>query len=198
MGFHIIVNKLLSILFYIFPPIGCHSVSNVMSKYKIRRFLTDSVNSEGFIQYIKENKIDLIISIASPQIFAEDILNAPGKGCINYHTALLPKYRGRQPLFWALLNDEKEIGISIHEMDRELDNGPIIVQRRLPVTPGDSLHSLYHKTIKIGPKLLIEALDKLDKECPDRIANDFAQATYNGFPTEEDAKRFRSTGKRMF
>ena len=58
------------------------------------------------------------------------ILDAPKYGCINYHTALLPKYRGRQPLFWALLNNEKTTGITIHKMDEFIDKGELIIQKK--------------------------------------------------------------------
>lgn len=194
---HMIRNKILSFVFNIYP-INCYSVNNIIRKYRIKRYETDSINSKDFIEYIKTSQIDLVISIASPKIFKKDILTAPIKGCINYHTAFLPKYRGRQPLFWALLNEEKEVGISIHEMDEKIDNGPIIVQNKIPVSSKDTLHSLYLKTIKIGPMLLMEAIKKLDNDCKDRIENDSKQATYNSFPIKDDTKLFKSKGKRFF
>jgi methionyl-tRNA formyltransferase len=198
MACHIGRNKLLSFVFHIFPHIGCYSVDNVIRKYKLKNYKTNSINSKDFVKHIQTNQIDLIISIASPQIFKNEILNAPRKGCINYHTALLPKYRGKQPLFWAFLNEEKEIGISIHEMDEKLDNGPIIIQRKIPVNSEDTLHSIYLRTIKIGPSLLMEAIKKLDNDCKDRIRNDPKQAIYNSFPTKEDAKLFKYKEKRFF
>ena len=198
MAAHIAWNKLLSFVFQFFPSICCYSVDNVIRKYKPKNYKAISINSNDFVKHIKTNQIDLIISIASSEIFENEILNAPKKGCINYHTALLPKYRGRQPLFWALLNGEKEIGISIHEMDEKLDNGPIIVQRKIPVSSKDTLHSIYLKTINIGPTLLIEAIKKLDNDWKDRIRNDSNQTSYNSFPTKEDAKLFKYKGKSFF
>ena len=88
-------------------------------------------------------------SVFSPMVFKKNLLNSPTFGCINYHTGALPQYRGRQPLFWSILNNEKNIAISIHEMDEKLDNGPIIVQKFIHIEENESLHSLYLKTIKI-------------------------------------------------
>jgi methionyl-tRNA formyltransferase len=196
---HIMKNMFLSFIFNIYPFMGCYSVNNIIKKYKIERYKTDTINSKDFIEYIKTNRIDLIVSIASPKIFKKEILTAPRKGCINYHTALLPRYRGRQPLFWALLNEEKDVGISIHKIDEKLDNGPIIIQKKIPVDSKDSLHSLYLKTIKIGPMLLMEAIEKLDdNDYKDTIENNSREATYNSFPTKKDAKLFKSQGKRFF
>ena len=161
MSFRVLKNRSLSFVFEVSHLVGCHSVGNVVKKYGIKTYYAESVNSKGVVKFVATSDIDLMISIASPEVFRGKILKAPQKGCINYHTALLPKYRGRQPLFWALLNDEKEVGISIHEMDESIDSGAIIVQTKVSVSPEDSLHSLYLKTIEIGPRLLLEAIKKL-------------------------------------
>lgn len=195
---HIAKGKALSALHRFRPQSQCHSIGNVIQKYGLRRFATDSVNSGDFIDRIASAKIDLVISIASPKIFRQPLLDAPTYGCINYHTAMLPKYRGRQPLFWAMLHDEAEVGISIHEMDAKLDNGPILVQERVKVESGETLHSLYLKTIERGPGLMVEAIEKLDGGISDRIENDKAQATSFRFPGPEDSRKFRAQGKRFF
>ncbi len=194
----IIKHEVFSVLYYIIPSIGCHSVANVLHKYKINQNKAASVNSRGFIEYIKTNRIDLIISIAAPVKFKKGLLNAPLKKCINYHSSILPRNRGRQPLFWALFNDEPEVGVSIHEMDEKIDNGPIIVQGRFSVEPEDTLDSLYKKTIEAGPDLLLEAIQKIDTDDPGRIVNDPSRATYNKFPTKSDSRLFKEKGKRYF
>ncbi len=196
--YYIMINKLLSYTFYIFPVKKCFSLKNVSDKYSLKEVKVKSINSDEFIKYIKDNKIDLIISIAAPEIFKKDILNAPLKGCLNYHSSLLPKYRGRQPLFWAMLNGEKEVGVTIHEMDELLDNGPIVVQKKVPIDENDSLHSLYLKTIEVGYKALIEAIEIVDKNSKERILNDSTKATFYSFPTKEHGRLFRKKGKRFF
>lgn len=197
MSYHILKNILLSKISSRYPAIGCYSINNIADKYNIDLLYFKSVNSTDFINYVEVNSIDLIISIASPERFKDSILAAPNKCCINYHTGLLPKYRGRQPLFWAMLHNEKEVGISVHVMDKKLDNGPILVQRKITISPEDSLHSLYLKTIKIGPQLLIDAINILNDDKPDRIDNDFTKAEYLSFPNNKDAQLFRKRGMRF-
>jgi methionyl-tRNA formyltransferase len=198
MAAHIAWNKLLSLVSRFVPSIGCHSVDNVLRKYGLSNYKTGSINSEAFVSHIRESGIDVIISIASSQIFKHEILHAARKGCINYHTAILPRYRGRQPLFWALLNGEKEVGISIHEMDEDLDNGPILSQVRIPVCPADTLHSIYLKTIAAGPALLMDAVARLDEGSGERLPNDAGQKTCYRFPTRADARLFKERGRRFF
>lgn len=198
MMYYVIRDKFLSIIFHIYPSVGCYSINNIIDKYQIKEYKIDSINSKKFIDYIKNSQIDLIISVACSQVFKKELLDIPKKTYINYHTSLLPKYRGRQPLFWALLNKEKQVGISIHEIDEKLDNGPIIVQRKVIIDNKDTLHSLYLKTIKIGPKLLLDAINKIGNDFSDRIKNDSKKATYYNFPAKEDAIIFKSNRKRFF
>ncbi len=194
----ILYNKIRSLIHNIFKSGVCFSVSNVIKKYELDREIIDDINSVDFINYIKDNKIDLIISIASPKIFKEKLINAPTLGCINYHTGFLPKYRGRQPLFWAMHNDEDFFGISIHFMDKLIDNGPIIVQQKIPIEPSDSLHSLYKKSITFGPKLLQLAINKIVDKTHKIIKNHDSEKTHYSFPSREDGKKFRSNNKNFF
>ena len=197
MSIHIIKNKLLSLIAGGAVLRECYSISNVIKKYGLKGINISSVNSAHFISDLQKQKVDLIISIAAPQIFKQEVLVAPRLGCINYHSALLPRYRGRQPLFWAMLNDEKEVGISIHEMDEKLDNGPIIVQKKIIVDSNDTLHSLYLKTIEIGPDALLEAIKKLEVGDKARLENNPQHAKYYGFPTKEHSQEYRKKGNKF-
>lgn len=198
MSARVFKNKLLSAISRIFRSSKCYSVKDVIRKYGLLEYEVGESIGDDFIKYIKDKKIDLLVSVASPKIFKKPLIDAPLKGCINYHSSLLPKYRGRQPLFWALLHDEKEAGISVHEMDEKLDNGDIIVQKKVKIEPDESLHSLYSKTIKIGPKILFDAIEKIDKNYKIRIKNDQKKSTTYRFPTKKDARLFRSKGGKFF
>ena len=164
-------------------------------KYSITIAQNSTINSQEFIQDIKEKEIELVVSIASPTIFKGELLQAPAKGCINYHTGLLPKYRGRQPLFWALLNDEEEFGITVHFMNHNIDDGPIISQKKITIDHQDSLHNLYCKNIEQGPDVLVDSLEKIDNE---PCKNESTQATYYSFPKKQDSHKFRKKGKTFF
>jgi methionyl-tRNA formyltransferase len=82
-------------------------------------------------------------------------------------------------------------------MNEDLDDGPIILQRRVPITPGETQHSLILKTKRAGAELLLEALQKLERGPIDTLPNDRTQATYYSFPTPEDGRKFRRLGLRF-
>lgn len=135
------------------------------------------------------------LSINASQVFKPPLLALPRLGCINVHGALLPKYRGRLPSFWVLYNGEQETGVTVHFMNEKLDDGPIIIQRRIPVVPGETQHSLIMKTKKIGAELLLEALERLEQGQIEIQPNDCAHATYYSFPTPQDGQKFRRLGR---
>ncbi|HPQ70496.1 MAG TPA: formyltransferase family protein [bacterium] len=191
-------NKLWSTLYALGLSKRCASVDNVVREFALPLMKTAGINSPEFLAYLRSNEVDLVVSVASPVIFKKELLQTPKRGCINYHSALLPRYRGIQPLFWALLNGEPEVGVSVHEMDRKLDNGPILVQKRIPVEAGDTLHSLYWKTFKVGPDALLNALDLLESGEEKRLPNAAENATYFGHPQPEDTRNLKRQGKRLY
>jgi len=195
---HIVWHKLLDILSRLMPMNTTYSMKQTFTRFRVPIAEAISPNGEAFRERLKTEGVELLVSVACPRILKDPVLNTPPKGAINYHTALLPKYRGRQPLFWAMLHDEDEVGVTVHEMDSDIDNGPIVKQLRVPIDKEDSLHSLYLKTIKQGAPLLLEAIEHIASNSPERIDNDSSQATYFGFPTAEDAANFRQKGKRFF
>lgn len=180
------------------PDARCYTVGNVVNKHGLKLFSVESVNSTPFRDLLVKRGIDVVLSIASPQIFRRRLLATPRRGCLNYHMGLLPRYRGRQPLFWALLHNEPEVGLTVHEMDTELDNGPIVAQETVPVVPGDSLHQLYLKCTARGPALVAEAIDRLATDGQERLPNDAALATSFSFPDAEAVRLFRARGKKFF
>ena len=75
----------------------------------------------------------MLVSILGNQIFKRKLIDLAPKGCINLHTALLPKYRGLMPTFWALKNNEKNTGVSVFFVDEGIDSGPIIIQKKVVI-----------------------------------------------------------------
>ncbi|HPM75807.1 MAG TPA: formyltransferase family protein [bacterium] len=197
-GLMILGNKLWSTLYALGLSKRCASVGNVIREFALPRVKTAGVNSPAFLEFVRSNDVDLVVSVASPVLFKKELLQTPKRGCINYHSALLPRYRGIQPLFWALLNGEPEVGVTVHEMDRKLDNGPILVQQRIPVEAGDTLHSLYWKTFAVGPAALLAALDLLEAGEEKRLPNAAENATYFGHPQPEDTRNLKRQGKRLY
>jgi methionyl-tRNA formyltransferase len=174
-----------------------YSVQAAVQYHRMPLYPTANINSKEFLSILKILAPDVIVSVNASQIFKQPLLTLPPHGCINVHGGPLPKYRGRLPSFWALLNGERETGVTVHFMNEELDDGPIILQRRVSIVPGETQHSLILKTKRVGTELLLEALDRLEKGSVETLPNDRSQATYNTFPTPEDGRKFRRLGLRF-
>jgi methionyl-tRNA formyltransferase len=198
MGLQVATGTLRSVLFRVGWTPECGSVSNVVSKHRLDVMRARSPNGEPFLRELRRRQVDLVISVASPKIFGRKLLQTPPFGCLNYHSGLLPRYRGVAPLFWALLHGESEVGMTVHEMDEEIDNGPIVSQRVEPIRPDDTVHTLFERTARLGPEVLIEAIEAVARGSRERLENDKARASYFGYPTVEDGRRLRSSGRRFF
>lgn len=106
---------------------------------------------------------DLFVVAAFGQLLSEEILNMPEYGCINIHASLLPAYRGAAPIQWAVLNGEKESGVTIMQMDKGLDTGDMLLKRSVELSPKETGDSLHDKLMHLGAELIVEALSKLEK-----------------------------------
>jgi len=136
-----------------------YSIDQVCRFYKVPVQITKNVNSEEFLEEIKKMDLDLIISVAAPQIFKEKLIKIPKKGCINIHNSKLPKYRGMLPNFWQMFHGEKSVGTTIHRINDGIDDGDILFQIETLILPDESLESVICKTKKIGAGLMIEAIN---------------------------------------
>jgi len=174
------------------------NITSFLEKNDIDKIiLTKPINNEESVQIIKDYQPDLLVSILGNQIFKEPIINLAPKGCINLHTALLPKYRGLMPSFWVLKNDEEYTGVSVFFVDEGIDSGPIIVQEKVKIGDMTQEQLIIH-TKKIGMDAIIRSIDLLEKDKVVLIDNDASQMTYYSFPTREDVKVFLQRGKRFF
>lgn len=128
----------------------------------------------------------------------KDLLAHPPEGVINIHGALLPKYRGKLPSFWVLAHGEEKTGVTVHYMNEELDDGPIIVQREVPIELDDTLHSLVLRSkVQYGASALAEAVRQIMEGEVDPKENDESEATYFSFPTPDAIQRFRDQGRKI-
>jgi len=189
--------KLMDILTPVIRPKRFYSMKAVAINYHVPLYETENINSSAFRKVLRDLNLDVIISINSSQIFRNKLLAIPKRGCINVHGALLPKYRGRLPSFWVLANDEKETGVTVHHMNEHLDDGPIIIQEKVKIEPTDTQHTLLLKTKRLGAELLLKALNQIESGTVETSPNNRNEATCYLFPRKEDAKRFRSLGRRF-
>lgn len=134
-------------------------------------------------------KADLAILAFVSQIIPPPVFNAPQFGSICYHPSLLPKYRGRTAINWALIRGETVTGLTIFWLDKGIDTGPILLQKEVRVDPNDTTGTLYfNKLFPLGIEAIGEAVDLIKAGNPPRIAQDESKATYDPPCGDEHAK----------
>lgn len=188
-----------------------YSLKFIKSKFdkskNIRQLLIDSdipeivldnyINHKDSVNIISDYQPDLLVSILGNQIFKDPIINLAPKGCLNLHTALLPKYRGLMPTFWVLKNNEKYTGVSVFLVDEGIDSGPIVVQEQVEI--GDqSQEELIKVTKKMGMEAIAKAVDLIEKDKVIFINNNASHKTYYSFPNRNDTNDFLKQGKRFY
>ena len=173
-------------------------ISNVLNDFGINKIVLNMhINHPESVQSINKYDPDLLISILGNQIFKEPIINLAPKGCLNLHTALLPKYRGLMPTFWVMKNDEEYTGVSVFFVDKGIDSGPIVVQEKVKIG-NKTQEELIKHTKKIGMESIAKAVDLIEKNQVKLITNNDAEKTYYSFPERKDVIDFVSKGKRFF
>lgn len=120
-------------------------------------------NNEKFIQEMKALCPDVIVVVAYGKILPIEILEIPKFGCINVHGSLLPQYRGAAPIQWAIINGEKETGVTTMYMAKGMDSGDMLLKESLPIEKQDTYGTLYEKLKILGGKLIVKTLDGLEK-----------------------------------
>ncbi len=126
--------------------------------------LSEKINSSEFMSRIEKYEADLFVSMSFNQIFKNEMINLPKYKTINCHAGKLPFYRGRNILNWALINDEKEFGITVHYMDEGIDTGDIILQETYPITDDDDYGTLLQTAYEACAEILYRAIKLIQKE----------------------------------
>ena len=140
------------------------SISDV-KKYALEKNLTifqpDKMKSTDFIDLYRSLNIDLAVVVAF-RMMPEVIWSAPRIGTINLHGSLLPNYRGAAPINWAIINGEKETGVTTFFINHEIDRGDLLFQRTCKIEDSDDFGTLYSKLKEIGADLLNETLVSIE------------------------------------
>ena len=129
-------------------------------------------NNEEFISKIRDLKPDVICVVAYGKILPKEILDIPKIGCINVHGSLLPKYRGAAPIQWAVLNGDKETGITTMYMDVGMDTGDMILKEKVTIGDDETTGELWDRLAKIGGELLVKTLKEIENGTAKRIKQD--------------------------
>lgn len=123
----------------------------------------ERVRAAEFAEVLKGLAPDVIVVIAFGQILSREVLDIPRYGCINIHASLLPKYRGASPVQWAVINGEKETGVTTMMMDEGLDTGDMLEKLVIPLDKKETGGSLFEKVSIAGGELIISTLEKLEQ-----------------------------------
>ena len=147
---------------------GMKMVASPVKEFALEKGLTvyqpEKVRkNEEFIEKIKSLNPDVICVVAYGKILPKEILEIPKYGCINVHGSLLPKYRGAAPIQWAVLNGDKETGVTTMYMDVGMDTGDMILKEKVEIGEDETTGELWDRLSKIGGKLLIETLKQIEE-----------------------------------
>ena len=138
----------------------------------------DSINSQESINKLRELSPDCIVVIAFGQVLKREVLDIPQYGCINIHASLLPKYRGAAPINWAIINGEKETGVTIMEIDEGLDTGDMLHYKKIPIMEEDDSESIHDKLSIMGGDLIVETIEGLKDGSVVKLPQDDSLSTY--------------------
>ena len=151
-------------------------------------FQPDRLRNPENVRQLLEWKPDLIITAAYGQILPREILESPRYGCINVHASLLPKYRGGAPIHHALIQGERETGVTIMYMVEALDAGDLLASRSIPIKEEDDVGTLHDKLAQLGAQLLIETVPALLEGKVQPVPQDDNRATYAPNIRREDER----------
>lgn len=130
--------------------------------HNLRIYQPDKIRRGEAEEILRDTEADVIVVAAFGQLIPKTILEMKRYGCINVHGSLLPKYRGAAPIQWAVIDGEKESGITIMQMDEGLDTGDMLLKAAISLDPKETGGSLFDKLSALGASLCVEALEKLE------------------------------------
>lgn len=123
----------------------------------------EKIKRDECVRELLKYEPEMIVVAAYGQILPESILTMAKYGCINVHGSLLPKYRGAAPIQWAIMDGEKETGVTTMKMDAGIDTGDMIDKVVVPIAKEETAETLYDKLMRAGAPLLLETMEKLEK-----------------------------------
>jgi methionyl-tRNA formyltransferase len=138
----------------------------------------NNLNTDEELKFFKEMKPDVIVVVAYGQLISKEFLDIPKKGFINIHASLLPKWRGAAPIQRAIMNLDKQAGVSIMKITEELDTGPVMKKIEIDISSSDTAGLVSEKLSKIGSEYIVEALNDIFNEKKKFVEQDHNSASY--------------------
>lgn len=154
------------------PPVKQFALSEQISVYQ-----PEKLRDGTALELVKSLAPELIVVAAYGRILPVEILEAPPYGCINVHSSLLPKYRGAAPIQWAVLDGEKETGVTIMHMAEALDAGDIIAQVATAIDPDETVETLHDRLAALGAELLVKTVGEIQAGTAVRFPQEESRVT---------------------
>jgi methionyl-tRNA formyltransferase len=156
---------------------GATDLTQLASGSKIPQLRITNVNRPESIEWIRNLQPDLLLVIGWTQLLKPELLRVPTLTCIGFHASLLPKYRGRAPVNWAIINGETVTGNSMITLEPEADTGDVVAQREIPITDEDDCNTIYQKVGRTEVEMLEEVLPQIQRGVLPRTKQDNSIAT---------------------
>lgn len=172
---------------------GSYSVASVVQSHGVAVDHRESVNTPAFLDRLTSHDVDVVLSVSAPEVFEPTVLDAPRWGCLNVHTSKLPKYRGMLPTFWALYHGDDELGVTVHTMAEEIDQGAIVRQTTVPIPADATLDDVIELGKRTGGRLAATALHDVADGTVTLDPMD-GEESYFSFPTVAERREFQRRG----
>jgi methionyl-tRNA formyltransferase len=164
------------------------SVAGLAERHGIPVHRPASVNTPEWIAHIRALEPSLIFSFYYRNMICQEILDLPPLGALNMHGSLLPKYRGRVPVNWAVLHGEKETGVTLHYMVKRADAGDIVDQEAVAIGPRETALEVFRKVTAAARRLLERQIEPLKQGAAPRRRQVEAEASYFGGRKPDDGR----------
>ncbi|PZF89472.1 methionyl-tRNA formyltransferase [Micromonospora deserti] len=171
-----------------YEKIWSDSVADLAEAHGVPVLLRNRPDDEELMTRLKEADPDVIVATNWRTWIPPQIFDLPRHGTLNVHDSLLPAYAGFSPLIWALINGEKEVGVTAHMMNEELDAGDIVLQRAVPVAPTDTATDLFHKTLELFGPITVDGLALVASGRTDWVKQDRSKASFFHKRSIEDSR----------
>ena len=164
------------------------SVADLAEEHGVPVLIRNRPDDQDLVTALKEVDPDVIVATNWRTWIPPRIYDLPRHGTLNVHDSLLPAYAGFSPLIWALINDEKQVGVTAHIMNEALDAGDIVLQRAVPVGPRDTTVDLFEKTLALFGPITVDGLAEIASGRTDWTKQDRSTASFFHKRAEEDLK----------
>jgi methionyl-tRNA formyltransferase len=164
------------------------SVAKLARDHGIHVLETEGPKDSQVIEAMTRLKPDLLFSFYYRKMIPQEILDIPRLGCFNMHGSLLPQYRGRAPINWALVHGETQTGVTLHHMVKSADAGAMVDQEAIPIGPTDNAYELTVKMGEVAATVLLRQLSHLKEGTAPKIPQDDSKASYFGGRSAKDSE----------